>query len=102
MSNVRWSVDAPDEEGLEVGGRRFSTNDEGMPMLCSLVCKALGRHAHIDYCRAKTQAECRVNHEVEHITKKLRPDPDRLKDFVTHNIFWKRSGMLHLRNHCHV
>ncbi|KIJ12354.1 hypothetical protein PAXINDRAFT_171275, partial [Paxillus involutus ATCC 200175] len=32
MSNVRWSVDGPDEEGLEVEGRRFSTNDDGAPM----------------------------------------------------------------------
>jgi hypothetical protein len=92
MSNVRWSVDGPDEEGLEVEGRRFSTNDEGVPMMCSLVCKSLGRHAHIDYCRAKTPAECRVNNEVEHITKKLQPEPDRPKDFLTHNLFWKRSG----------
>jgi hypothetical protein len=92
MSKVRWSVDGPDEEGLEVGGRRFSTNDEGVPMMCSLVCKVIGRHVHIDYCRAETPAECRVNSEVEHITKKLQPEPDRPKDFLTHSLFWKRSG----------
>ena len=92
MSSVRWSVDGPDEEGLEVEGRRFSTNDEGVPMMCSLVCKSLGRHVHIDYCRAKTPAECRVNNEVEHVTRKLQPEPDRPKDFLTHNLFWKRSG----------
>ncbi|KIK75265.1 hypothetical protein PAXRUDRAFT_835730, partial [Paxillus rubicundulus Ve08.2h10] len=33
MSNARWSVDGPDEEGLEVEGRRFSTNDDGAPMM---------------------------------------------------------------------
>ena len=92
MSNVRWSVDGPDEEGLEVGGRRFSTNDEGVPMMCNLVCQALGRHVHIDYCRAKTPAECRVNNEVEHATTRLQPEPDRPKDFLTHRLFWKRSG----------
>ena len=92
MSNVRWSVDGPDEEGLEVEGRRFSTNDEGAPMMCNLVCQALGRHVHIDYCRAKTPAECRGNNEVQHIAKKLQPEPDRPKDFLTHNLFWKRSG----------
>ncbi len=77
-------------------GQRFSTNDEGVPMMCSLVCKSLGRHVHIDYCRAKTPAECRVNNEVEHIMKKLQPQPDRpkLKDFLAHNLFWKRSGNL--------
>jgi hypothetical protein len=92
MSNARWSVDGPDEEGLEVEGRRFSTNDEGAPMMCSLVCQALGRHVHIDYCRAKTPSECRGNSEVQHIAKSLRPDPDRPKDFLTHSLFWKRSG----------
>ena len=94
MSNVQWSVDSSDqlEESLEVDGRRFSTNDEGAPMMCSLVCKALDRHVHIDYCRAKAPTECGGNSEVEHITKKLQPDPHRPKDFLTHNLFWKRSG----------
>jgi len=92
MLNVRWSVDGPDEEGLEVDGRRFSTNDEGAPMMCNLVCKALDRHVHIDYCRAKTSDECRANHEIQHIPRTLNPEPDRPKDFLTHNLFWKRSG----------
>ncbi|KAG8215117.1 hypothetical protein J3R82DRAFT_8568 [Butyriboletus roseoflavus] len=94
MSNVRWSVDCPDEEGLEVEGRRFSTSDEGAPMMCNLVCQALGRHVHIDYCRAKTPTECRLggNHEVQHVARKLRPEPDQPKDYLTHNLFWKRSG----------
>lgn len=92
MSNVRWSVDGPDEEGLEVEGRRFSTNDEGAPMMCNLVCHVLGRHIHIDYCRTKTPGECRGNLEVQHITRKLQPEPGRPKDFLTHNLFWKRSG----------
>ncbi|KAF8549818.1 hypothetical protein OG21DRAFT_542691 [Imleria badia] len=92
MSNVRWSVNGPDEEGLEVEGRRFSTNDDGAPMMCNLVCQALDRHVHIDYCRAKDPAECRGNNEVQHATQKLRPEPDRSKDFLTHNLFWKRSG----------
>jgi hypothetical protein len=96
MSNVRWSVDGPDEEGLEVEGRRFSTNDDGAPMMCNLVCQALGRHVHIDYCRAKNAIECRGNHEVQHIGRKLQPDADRPKDYLTHSLFWKRSGKLAL------
>ncbi|KAF9231816.1 hypothetical protein BU15DRAFT_81945 [Melanogaster broomeanus] len=73
MSNVRWSIDGPDEEGLEVEGRRFSTNDEGAPMMCNLVCQA-------------------GNPEIQHSARKIQPDPDRPKDFLTHNLFWKRSG----------
>ena len=63
-------------------------------MMCSVVCRALGRHVHIDDCKAKIPTECRGNNEVQHITKKLRPDPDRPKDFLTHSLFWKRSGKL--------
>ena len=92
MSNIRWSIDGSDEGSLEVEGRRFSTDDEGWPMMCNLACKALGRHVHIDYCRAKTPAECRGNDEVKHIATKLQPEPDRPKDFLTHFLFWKRSG----------
>ncbi|KAF9230358.1 hypothetical protein BU15DRAFT_57330 [Melanogaster broomeanus] len=95
MSNVRWSIDGPDEEGLEVEGRRFSTNDEGAPMMCNLVCQALGRHVHIDYCRAENAATCRGNPEIQHSARKIQPDPDRPKDFLTHNLFWKRSGSEH-------
>jgi hypothetical protein len=91
MLNVRWSIDGPDEEGLEVEGRRFSTNDEGAPMMCNLVCKALGRHPHIEYCRAETPDECRANHEIQHIPRTLKPEPDKPKDFVTHNLFWKHA-----------
>ncbi|KAG9308631.1 hypothetical protein JVU11DRAFT_11582 [Chiua virens] len=92
MSNVRWSIDAPDEEGFEVDGRIYATNDEGAPMMCNLVCKTLGRHVHIDYCRAKTPGECRANNEIQHVANKMRPEPDKPKDFLTHNLFWRRSG----------
>ncbi|KIJ61761.1 hypothetical protein HYDPIDRAFT_115585 [Hydnomerulius pinastri MD-312] len=92
MSNVRWAVDGPDEEGLVVEGRRFSTNDEGAPMMCNLVCQALGRHVHIDYCRAEDAFVCRGNPEIQHSARKIQPEPDRSKDFLTHGLFWKRSG----------
>jgi hypothetical protein len=92
MSSSRWAVDGPDDTGLEVEGRRFSSNDEGAPMMCNLVCQALGRHIHIDYCRAQDAATCRGNNEVQHISKRLLPNPERAKDCVTHNLFWRRAG----------
>ncbi|KAG2347680.1 hypothetical protein BDR05DRAFT_927599 [Suillus weaverae] len=92
MSSSRWAVDGPDDTGLEVEGRRFSSNDEGAPMMCNLVCQALGRHVHIDYCRAEDAASCIGNNEAQHIFKRLLPHPDRPKDFLTHNLFWRRSG----------
>ncbi|KAI6143616.1 hypothetical protein BKA82DRAFT_3983845 [Pisolithus tinctorius] len=93
MSRTRWSIDGPDDAAvLEIEGRRFSTDDEGAPMMCNLVCQAIGRHVHIDYCRSDEEAACHGNDEIQHITKHLRPHPARPKDYVTHNLFWKRSG----------
>jgi hypothetical protein len=92
MSSSRWAVDGPDDTGLEVEGRRFSSNDEGTPMMCNLVCQALGRHIHIDYCRAPDASACRGNNEVQHISKRLMPNPERAKDYMTHNLFWRRTG----------
>lgn len=42
MSKTRWAIDGPEEATLEVNGRKFASNDDGAPMLCSLVCK--GNH----------------------------------------------------------
>jgi len=92
MSSSRWAVDGPDDAGLEVEGRRFSSNDEGAPMMCNIVCQALGRHVHIDYCRTSDSSACNGNNEVQHIVRRLLPNPERAKYFVTHNLFWRRAG----------
>jgi hypothetical protein len=92
MSRTRWTMDGPEEVPLEIEGRRYSTNDEGAPMMCNLVCSAMGRHVHIDYCRANDGAACNGNEELQHMTKRMQPNPDRAKDVLTHNLFWKRSG----------
>ncbi|KAF8548768.1 hypothetical protein OG21DRAFT_684156 [Imleria badia] len=92
MSRTRWTVDGPDDVPLEIEGRKFSTNDEGAPMMCNLVCSAMGRHVHIDYCRAAKKAPCTGNQEQQHLTSRIQPDPDRAKDVLTHSLFWKRSG----------
>ncbi|KAF8452913.1 hypothetical protein L210DRAFT_3617960 [Boletus edulis BED1] len=92
MSRTRWTMDGPDDVPLEIEGRKFSTNDEGAPMMCNLLCSAMGRHVHIDYCRADDEAECTGKEELQHLTRRIQPDPDRPKDFLTHSLFWKRSG----------
>ncbi|KAG8215603.1 hypothetical protein J3R82DRAFT_7468 [Butyriboletus roseoflavus] len=92
MSRTRWTVDGPDDVPLEIEGRKFSTNDEGAPMMCNLVCSAMGRHVHIDYCRADDKGACTGNNELQHLTRKIQPDPDRAKDVLTHGLIWKRSG----------
>ncbi|KAI9431439.1 hypothetical protein BJY52DRAFT_1423126, partial [Lactarius psammicola] len=50
MSRARWAIEGLEEDSVELGGRKFSLNDDGAPMLCNLVCTSIGRHVHIDYC----------------------------------------------------
>ena len=92
MSRTQWMIAGSDDTALEVEGRRFSTNDEGAPMLCNLVCATMGRHIHIDDCRMADAAACSGNDEIQHINERSLPATCRPKDFVTHNLFWKRSG----------
>jgi len=91
MTQTRWAIDGPDDAGLELEGRRFSSNDEGAPMMCNFVCSSLGRHVHIDYCRARENARC-DGAEVQHINARMVPDPDRRKDAITHSLYWRRLG----------
>ncbi|KAI0302897.1 hypothetical protein B0F90DRAFT_1935607 [Multifurca ochricompacta] len=91
MTQTRWAVDGPDDTGLELDGRRFSANDEGAPMMCNLVCSSMGRHAHIDYCRAEENTPCDAA-EVQHLNSRMVPNPDKPKDAITHNLYWRRTG----------
>ncbi|KAH9965565.1 hypothetical protein BGW80DRAFT_1345251 [Lactifluus volemus] len=89
MTQTRWAVDGPDEASLELGGRRFSSNDDGAPMMCNLVCSSMGRHVHIDYCRAVPGIPC-DGPDVQHNPKRMIPNPDKPKDCITHSLYWRR------------
>ncbi|KAH9005432.1 hypothetical protein EDB86DRAFT_2825090 [Lactarius hatsudake] len=93
MTETRWAVDGPDDASLELGGHKFSSNDEGAPMMCNLVCSSMGRHIHIDYCRADADVNgpCDAA-EVQHINDRIVPEPEKPKDAVTHNLYWQRTG----------
>jgi len=91
MSRVTWSVEGPDGAAFEVNGHKFATNDDGAPMMCNLYCADLGRHVHVDYCRSQDPATCR-GPEIQHISTRVQPNPERAKDWVTHNLHWKRMG----------
>ena len=88
MSRTRWAIDGPDGTSLELEGRRFSSNDDGAPMLCNLVCTSMGRHVHIDYCRGDP---C-DNPETQHINEIMTPNPEQPKDWITHGLHWRRMG----------
>lgn len=92
MSKTRWAIEDPDVV-VELHGRKFGSDDDGAPMMCNLFCQDMGRHVHIDYCRADSAGACN-GQEIQHITTRLNPQPDRSKDWITHELFWKRSGKL--------
>ncbi|KAJ6609456.1 hypothetical protein B0H10DRAFT_2063907 [Mycena sp. CBHHK59/15] len=91
MSKTAWAVDGPDGTILELQGHKFASNDDGAPMMCNLVCQEMGRHVHIAYCEANEVTSCNAP-EVQHETTRLLPHPDRSKDWISHSLYWKRSG----------
>lgn len=91
MSKTRWAVDGPDGTILDLNGRRFAADDDGAPMLCNLFCQEMGRHVHIDYCRTDAGDQCGAA-QVQHITARLTPNPNRAKDWISHSLYWSRSG----------
>jgi hypothetical protein len=91
MEQTRWAIDGGDDAIREIQGRKFSSGDSGAPMLCSMVCKELGRHTHLDFCRSSSAADC-IHRDVEHITERMGPNPSKPKDWITHALYWARSG----------
>ena len=90
MTRTRWAIDSPEGNSVEPDGHKFSPNDGGAPMLCNLACTSMGRHVHIDTC----YGEPHDNPEVLHINERLVPNPDQAKDWITHDLYWRRMGEL--------
>jgi len=89
MSKTEWAVDGPEGTAVELNGRRFGAGDTGAPMMCSLYCSEMGRHAHIDYCCSASSGH---RGETQHISTPLRPHPDKPKDWISHGLYWQRAG----------
>ena len=94
MSSTKWVVEGPDGTAVEVDGRKFGTADDGAPMLCSIYCRSMGRHLHIDMCQRADPTTCGSDSEHEHIAAQMHPYPDQPKDWITHSLHWRRTGML--------
>ncbi|KAG9001922.1 hypothetical protein FRB90_011463 [Tulasnella sp. 427] len=90
MERTAWAVEGNPDAIVEVQGRKFAAQDDGAPQLCSSICRNLGRHAHIDYCR-NAKGQCQEP-ESEHIDAPMLPNRDRPKDWVSHKVFWARTG----------
>lgn len=92
MSKTKWAIDGPAGTTLDVDGHKFGSEDDGAPMMCNLVCTNMGRHAHLDFCHAPDTAQC-TGADIAHISgQRLNPEPARSKDWISHTLFWKRSG----------
>jgi hypothetical protein len=93
MTATRWVVDGAEGPIVEHEGHRFSGNDDGAPMMCSLVCQGFGRHAHVDYCRT-TSGACVISTsgDGQHSSTHMQPNLAHPKDWITHNLHWRRMG----------
>ena len=90
MSNAVWFVHGERDNTVEVEGRGYAPGDSGAPMLCSHVCKSLGRHLHVDKCRsANGDRACSGEPGILHING---PDIHAKEDLISHRVFWGRSG----------
>ena len=92
MSNTVWFVHGDDDGTVEVEGRKYAAGDSGAPMLCSLVCKSLRRHIHVDTCRVDDDGVCLGGPGVHHIDDPTSP---KKQDLISHRLFWDRSGKRH-------
>lgn len=98
MSSTQWAIAGPDGTTVELDGRKFGSGDEGAPMLCSIYCRSMGRHVHVDYCRTELGVKCE-GQDYEHITTQMNPHPERSKDWVNHSLYWRRTGFKGI-GHC--
>jgi len=90
MSNTAWFTHGDNKDAVEVEGRKYAAGDSVGPMLCSLVCKSLGRHVHVGTCRsADGDGVCGVGSGIQHMG---HPNRDTKKDWISHRVFWGRSG----------
>lgn len=91
MKKTLWKTEKDSE--TVIGGKKYTTGDSGVTMLCSLVCAQLGRHPHLAACRSVSGA-CQTDREASHTTVTLPGSRGTMEcDWITHKLFWERTGM---------
>ena len=90
MEQTTWFLEE-ERESVDVGGHKYGSGDSGASMLCSLVCRSMGRHVHVADCIAGEHGQCAGGAEVEHIAT-MRRNGVKARDWVTHNLYWRKSG----------
>ncbi|CAG8634848.1 3170_t:CDS:10, partial [Funneliformis caledonium] len=78
-----------EDNEFEYAGHKLRVGDQGTFVLCNLFCKDSGRHRHISYCQNK---EICQGQDIQHIDGQVQPNPSRPKDFISHKLFWERTG----------
>ena len=91
MEQTKWFSEE-ETERVEVGGNKYGSGDFGAPVLCSLVCKSMGRHTHVVDCVAGEDGGCSGGSELEHIATTRKHVAKGSTDWVSHNLYWKKSG----------
>ncbi|PKK70959.1 hypothetical protein RhiirC2_443579 [Rhizophagus irregularis] len=79
-----------EDDEFVYAGYNLRVGDQGTFVLCNFFCKDLGRHRHIDYCQ--NDENCELSRDMQHINVKVSPNPDKPKDFISHKLFWERTG----------
>jgi len=79
-----------EDNEFEYAGHKLKVGDQGTFVLCNVHCKDLGRHRHIDYCQ--NEENCKSGQDIQHIKERVHPNPDIPKDFISHKLFWERTG----------
>ncbi|KAH7337769.1 hypothetical protein B0J17DRAFT_573376 [Rhizoctonia solani] len=99
MTETQWFIEGPTSSAsYQLQEHRYGSGDQGSTVLCSMVCSQQGRHVHVDYCRNTNRAECN-SEECQHIDERVHPYPDMSKDWISHKLYWARSGIFILHNH---
>jgi hypothetical protein len=91
MKRTKWIIENDGEAVIH--NRRYTTGDEGIALLCTIVCSETGRHVHVDQCRAPP-GQCGGEEELEHITGATGHRGREVSecDWVAHRLFWDRTG----------
>ena len=94
VSNIVWFVQGEDNGTVEVESRKFSS---GAPMLCSLVCKSLGRHIHNKKCRSADEVGlCGGGPGIQHIDDPPSKENEDLISIMSRLLGAQRGGNVSL------
>jgi hypothetical protein len=88
MEKSAWAIERDDNTTLDLQGGEYASGDGEAPFLCSMVCKVMGGHVHVSRCLAESALECQEE-GIEHIQRK---EAKVEQDWVSHRLFWARSG----------